>query len=425
MLRGNRPASPVNLPTSPLSKLAGALRYADFRVLWVSTLANQMGQGMQQVVLGWLVLEMTGSAGMVGVVFAMRSAPNLLVGLVAGSITDRMDRCLVMRGSILGMTVLSAGSAAALYTGAITVWFLMAVAFSMGICHTFYMTARMVYVYDIVGSGSAMQGIAIISLAQRSGGVLGALVAGGAIHWWGPGAAFAVMGGGYAVGGLALLWLKEAGQSAPQEREPILENIHNYFSALRTNREMLVLIVTTGAADFLGFSHHALLPVLAKDVLHVGPSWLGVLTAFRFLGGALGVVVSAALERGQAARADASGHPSAVRCRGDIPVSSHSHVDCPAVHYFHKHNGLGDRHSAPKPAATQRAQRAARAGHGFMAGRHGRRAAGATADRIRGRGHKFQGSPTSQRRHAGGVRGGHGGGRSPFEAADRLQDVSR
>ncbi len=295
MLRGNRPATPVNLPTSPLSKLAGALRYADFRVLWVSTLANQMGQGMQQVVLGWLVLEMTGSAGMVGVVFAMRSAPNLLVGLVAGSITDRMDRCLVMRGSILGMTLLSAGSAAALYTGAITVWFLMAVAFSMGICHTFYMTARMVYVYDIVGSGSAMQGIAIISLAQRSGGVLGALVAGGAIHWWGPGAAFAVMGGGYAVGGLALLWLKEAGQSAPQEREPILENIHNYFSALRTNREMLVLIVTTGAADFLGFSHHALLPVLAKDVLHVGPSWLGVLTAFRFLGGALGVVVSAAL----------------------------------------------------------------------------------------------------------------------------------
>ena len=83
------PAFPVRVPESSLGQLLNTLRYADFRVLWVSTLANQIGQGMQQVVLGWLVFEMTGSAAMVGVVFALRSAPNLIVGFVAGSMSDR------------------------------------------------------------------------------------------------------------------------------------------------------------------------------------------------------------------------------------------------------------------------------------------------------------------------------------------------
>ena len=45
----------------PLLRLVAALRYPDFRVLWASTVSNQLGQGMQQVLLGWLVFEMTGS----------------------------------------------------------------------------------------------------------------------------------------------------------------------------------------------------------------------------------------------------------------------------------------------------------------------------------------------------------------------------
>ena len=38
-----------------MGQMLGALRYSDFRVLWISTVSNQLGQGMQQVLLGWLV----------------------------------------------------------------------------------------------------------------------------------------------------------------------------------------------------------------------------------------------------------------------------------------------------------------------------------------------------------------------------------
>ena len=82
---------------SRIGQLLAAFRYSDFRVLWISTVSNQLGQGMQQVLLGWLVFEITGSGAMVGAVFAARSAPNLVVGFLAGSVTDRLDRRLLIR----------------------------------------------------------------------------------------------------------------------------------------------------------------------------------------------------------------------------------------------------------------------------------------------------------------------------------------
>jgi hypothetical protein len=50
-------------------------------------------------------------------------------------------------------------------------------------------------------------------------------------------------------------------------------------------------MISTAIAEIFGFSHQVMLPILATEVLHVGAAGLGVLTAFRFLGGTLGVVL--------------------------------------------------------------------------------------------------------------------------------------
>lgn len=281
----------------PLVRMGMALRYPDFRVLWLSTVSNQLGWGMQQVLLGWLVFEMTGNAGMVGAIFAARSAPNLVVGLVAGSITDRFDRRMIMRISCAAMLFLSLLASWLLYQGMLSIILLLAAAFLLGAAQAFYMTARQVYVYDIVGGHRAINGIALVSLAQWVGGIIGSLATGALIAWQGPAAAFLVMGITYGVGILIMRWLLHAGTSAPIVREPILENLLNYFRALKNNRAMLSLIISTAGAEVLGFSHQVMLPILAKEVLGVGAFGLGLLTAFRFLGSAVGVFTVAAMER--------------------------------------------------------------------------------------------------------------------------------
>ena len=275
-------------------KVFESLSYRDMRVLSISTLSNQVSQGLQQVILGYMVLLLTDSHVMVGLIYATRSAPNLLVGLVAGSITDRIDRRLLMNITIWSMATVSLVMSGLVFAGHLTVWGLVFTTFMLGCFQAFYMTARQVYVYDLVGSTGAVNGIAIISFAQRLGQIVGALAGGVLLHWAGPTLTFLFMGLCFILAGVTAHYLRRQGDSAPVAREALAENVSNYFKALRTNRLLLILIISTALAETFGFSHQVLLPILARDVLNVGSIGLGVLTAFRFVGGAIGILVLAA-----------------------------------------------------------------------------------------------------------------------------------
>src|SRR5574341_116355 len=114
-------------------RLAPHTSASGFAILWSATLCGQIGVGMQQVLLGWLILALTDSSSMVGVLFAVRSAPNLLVGLVAGALTDRLDRRLLMRLTAWGMALVSWGIAWLWWAGYLHVWQLLLCAGLLGI----------------------------------------------------------------------------------------------------------------------------------------------------------------------------------------------------------------------------------------------------------------------------------------------------
>lgn len=274
-----------------------AFGYPDFRVLWVATVANQFGMGMQQVMLGWLIFDITGSGTMVGVVFAARAAPNLVIGFVAGPMTDRFDRRSLLRQTSWLTGVVTVVVAALLYADNLEVWHLILAAFLMGGLLSFYITARQAYVYDVVGGADAVNGIGLITVAQNVGGIVGALVGGAAIQWSGPGTGFATMAIVYMVAGFAIYGLRSRGDAAPQFTDPVWQNFIGYLRALKTNKNLGILIGTTALAEIFGFSHQVILPVLTEDVLEVGAAGLGILTAFKFVGGALGVPVVTALWR--------------------------------------------------------------------------------------------------------------------------------
>jgi MFS family permease len=244
--------------------------------------------GMQQVLLSWVVLAMTDSSSMVGVIFAVRSAPNLLVGFVAGAMTDRLDRRLLMRLTVGGTALASWGIAWLLLVGHLRVWQLLLYAGILGILRAFEETARQTYACDVVGLSGAVQSIALLSLAQRLGGILGALLAGATLQWWGSTVSFWVMGLSYGIGAGVMGVLRHRGTTAPLAQESMWQNVIAYGRELRTNRVMQSLMLSTIGAELLGFSHQVILPILAKEVLHSGAAGLGILTAARFLGGVLG-----------------------------------------------------------------------------------------------------------------------------------------
>jgi hypothetical protein len=64
--------------------------------------------------------------------------------------------------------------------------------------------------------------------------------------------------------------------------------------AVRHDPTLLLLMVLTAGAEILGFAHQALLPSLARDVLHMGPEGLGALNGARSVGGILGLAAASA-----------------------------------------------------------------------------------------------------------------------------------
>ena len=246
---------------------------------------------MQHVLLAWLVFDMTDSSAMVGVMYAVRSSPNLVVGFLAGSVADRLDRRSLQRIANSGMAFVSFAMAMLLLNDRLEVWHLMVGTFIFGTFQAFNLTSRQAYIYDVVGARRVTSGVAVITLAHRIGGFLGAVLAGALLLWIGPGSSFVVKSVCYALAVIFLYGLRHRGEAAPETREPILQNLVSYYRELKTNKAMASLMVSTAAAEALGFSHQTMFPVLARDVLNVGPAGLGALTAFRFLGGALGVFV--------------------------------------------------------------------------------------------------------------------------------------
>ena len=277
--------------------MAGHVLHAPgFRTLWGATLCGQVGTGMQTVLLGWLVLSMTDSSTMVGLLFAVRSAPNVLIGFVAGALTDRFDRRWLMRLTAGALVCLSCLIAWLWWLGALSLWQLLCCAGLLGLLQAFEATARQAYTFDVVGASGAVQGLALLFLAQRLGGVFGAVLAGATLEGLGTGGTFLIMGLTYGAGVGALWTLRQRGAAATLVRESMWHNVQAYGRELRTNRLMQSLMLSTAGAEILGFSHQVLFPTLARDVLHSGAAGLGWLTASRFLGGVLGSGILTALQ---------------------------------------------------------------------------------------------------------------------------------
>src|SRR5688572_24769245 len=125
MAIADRPGSAVAdaaPPVEPRKGLRGlgtfkSLSYRDYRLLWIGTLFASSAQWVQQITVGWLAYELTGSAFMVGTVNGARSLPLLFLAPFGGVAADRIDRKSLMLWSQVLLLVSSVIMAAIVLAG--------------------------------------------------------------------------------------------------------------------------------------------------------------------------------------------------------------------------------------------------------------------------------------------------------------------
>jgi MFS family permease len=268
------------------------LRSPAFRWLWCATLASAGAQTMERTATAWLALQAGGGAVVVGLVFAARSLPSLLLGLAAGTIADRADR----RRQLL----LVCGAACALMAaigwlvgaGTIRVWQVIAISGAAGCIQVFDTPARQALVLDTTSRAVAPNAMALNALASRGASALGAFAAGALIPTIGVARCYFVIAAAYGLGALLIVAVRVS-------RETRVAVVHPPFaSALRDAVRLIVgvpavrtLIISGVACEIFAFSYGSALPVVAKDVLMAGPEGLGTLNAAVSVGGTIALAL--------------------------------------------------------------------------------------------------------------------------------------
>src|SRR5215210_4548696 len=130
---------------------------------------------MERTATAWLALEVGGGAFAVGLVFAARMLPSLLFGLAAGTIADRADRPRQLLAVAAAAALLMVAVSWLIGTGGIQIWQVVVFSFAAGCIQVFDTPARQALVLDTVGRDSALRALALIALAARFSGALGAL----------------------------------------------------------------------------------------------------------------------------------------------------------------------------------------------------------------------------------------------------------
>ena len=268
-----------------------ALTYRDLKLLGAAGVFDSIGFMGENLVLGWLMLQLTDSAFMVGAVLSVKMVPSLFLGLLAGTIADMVDRLILMRVLNILLAGLASGVGVLIFTDSLQIWHLFALTPIGGAMGTLYMTLRQSYVYDIVGADHLMNGLAFVSIGMRAGGLIGSLSMGFILGAFGSDIAYLAIAISYIFSTGILLLIRSHSRSAASAGQHVWGNLKRFGIEMRRNSTLTTLVVLTAMVEFVGFSSQVLMPSLAKDVLEVGPEGLGVMSAFRSVGGIVALVI--------------------------------------------------------------------------------------------------------------------------------------
>jgi MFS family permease len=250
---------------------------------------------MQSTAQGWLVLELTNSELLLGLVTAAGSAPVLLFTLYAGVVADRMDKRRIILIAQVVSLVLALVLAVLTDTGAITFTWLLVLVLLLGVASAFEVPTRQSFFVELVGKEDLTNAIAMNSASFNLTRIVGPAVAGVLIGAVGIAACFYLNAISYLAVIAGLLAIRLPPFQRPPRTASTWENLREGFAFIRDDRLARTLVGLIAAASILAFPYAMLLPVFARDVLQVGAQGLGWLLAATGAGALAGGVALAAV----------------------------------------------------------------------------------------------------------------------------------
>jgi MFS family permease len=269
--------------------------HRNFRLFWVGQTVSLIGTWMQQVAQGWLALELSNRAVIVGVVSAASSLPILAFSLYAGVVIDRRDKLRLVTFAQVLLSIEAAILWWLVWSGWITIPLLIALALMNGLISAVEIPARQSLIVDLVGRDDIVDAIALNSggfnLARIVGpSIAAAVIAGVGLSW-----CFGINAVSYiaVIGCLVAIKLPPFVPSETTIRA--IDGFKEGIRYMRSRREVTGLMGVIAVYAIFGFQYLTMMPVIARDVLHTGARGYGFLVTLVGIGALTGALALAAL----------------------------------------------------------------------------------------------------------------------------------
>jgi MFS family permease len=277
-------------PTGRFPKMVAALHHRNFRLFWFGQMISLVGTWMQNVARGWLVLQMTNSPFLLGLVSMLGMLPILFVAPFGGALADNLNkRTVIITTQITAMT-LALVLATLVFTKQVQYWHIVVLASILGITMAIDAPTRQSFIVEMVGKKDLLNAIALNSSIFNLARILGPAFAGLIISAIGIVLCFYVNGISYIAVIAGLLMMRGNFSPAKKKRTHVLKDIKDGFSYARQNRNIMSLITLVALSSIFIMPYAMLMPVFARDVLQVGARGLGILLASAGVGALIGAL---------------------------------------------------------------------------------------------------------------------------------------
>ena len=276
----------------------GALRafnHRNYRILFPASVLSNIGTWAQRIAQDWLVLELTGSAQLLGLVTALQFLPSLLLSLYGGVLADRFDKRTLLMVTNIGAGIGSLVMGLLVVTGVVQIWHVALLAFIVGVFSALDAPVRTSFNSELVGKNDIPSAISLNSANFNAGRLIGPAASGLLIVLFGTGVSFIINSFTYVAVVIALSMMQKEKlfiEAKPDTSAKLKQAIQYVLK----KRELKLVMIAVFFATTFGLNFQIFMAVMATKEFGLGPAEFGLLGSILAVGSFTGVLVSARLE---------------------------------------------------------------------------------------------------------------------------------
>lgn len=288
----------------PNIKTFSSLANPVYRLYFTGMIGQWASMNMGMLARSWVIYEISDSGLILGLAALANAIPMIVLSLWGGAIADRLHKKYILIVAMLGSLLVSAAVGVALTMGFLSDakpdswWILIVASVLQGSIMGLMMPARQSIISEIVEPDQLMNAVSLNMMGMNVFRILAPVATGFLLEGLGFAAIYYIMAGMYGLGVACMLFMPKTAKKMSTGTSAI-KDILDGFKYVREQKTIFYILIFTLFGMVCGMPFMQLMPMITKDILHIGSGGTGILMTVSGVGAIIGSLVLASFSGGK------------------------------------------------------------------------------------------------------------------------------